>query len=244
MTAYEENARQGLRNWQIQMGRKPTISNRIANNIQHKINGFIPEKVHTAITVAIKNMVKAVLTGSEFISSDPLDLGSLEERESHVYKRINTYKKVAAASGFGIGAGGLLLSLADLPVLLSIKMKMLFDIAGLYGYDVTDYHERLYILHIFQVAFSSREAGLLSYELLLHWEHHRLNLPAHINDFDWRTFQQEYRDYIDLAKLLQLIPGIGAVVGAYANHQLVEKLGETAINAYRMRLFDTKLINE
>ncbi len=29
--------------------------------------------------------------------------------------------------------------------------------------------------------------------------------------FDWRTFQQEYRDYIDLAKMAQLVPGTSSV---------------------------------
>jgi hypothetical protein len=34
------------------------------------------------------------------------------------------------------------------------------------------------------------------------------------------------------------MPGIGAVVGAYANHRLTEKLGRSAMNAYRMRLLN------
>jgi hypothetical protein len=62
-----------------------------------------------------------------------------------------------------------------------------------------------------------------------------------MNSFDWRTFQQEYRDYIDLAKLMQLVPGIGAVVGAVANFRLMDKLGETAVNAYRMRVLKDKV---
>jgi len=60
-----------------------------------------------------------------------------------------------------------------------------------------------------------------------------------MQEFDWRNFQQEYRDYIDLAKLLQLVPGIGAVVGAYVNHKLTEKLGEFAMQAYRMRVMNS-----
>jgi hypothetical protein len=68
------------------------------------------------------------------------------------------------------------------------------------------------------------------------WEEFKNELPASIDDFDWRTFQQEYRDYIDIAKLLQLIPGIGAAVGAYVNHRLTEKLGHNAMQAYRMRV--------
>ena len=65
----------------------------------------------------------------------------------------------------------------------------------------------------------------------------RLELPDDINPFDWRNFQQEYRDYIDLAKMAQLIPLIGAPVGLIVNYRLLKKLGTTAINAYRMRLF-------
>lgn len=53
---------------------------------------------------------------------------------------------------------------------------------------------------------------------------------------DWYVFQQEYRDHIDLIKLFQMIPGFGAIVGAYANHNILNTLGETAINAYRMRV--------
>lgn len=58
------------------------------------------------------------------------------------------------------------------------------------------------------------------------------------DNFDWKTFQQEYRDYIDIAKMLQMVPEIGAVVGAYANYKLMDKLGNTAMNAYRLRLLD------
>ena len=67
------------------------------------------------------------------------------------------------------------------------------------------------------------------------WEHFQKNLPEDIHEFDWRTFQQEYRDYIDLAKMAQLVPVIGAPVGAIVNYRLINKLGKTAMNAYRMR---------
>jgi hypothetical protein len=61
-------------------------------------------------------------------------------------------------------------------------------------------------------------------------------LPDNLDAFDWRRFQQEYRDYIDLAKMAQMIPLVGAPVGLIVNHRLLRKLGETAMNAYRMRM--------
>ena len=136
------------------------------------------------------------------------------------------------------GAGGILLGLADFPILIGIKIKLLFDIASLYGFDVADYKERVYILHIFELAFSSHEHRRNVYLKMTNWNEKSKNLPADINQFDWRSFQQEYRDYIDLAKMAQLIPVIGAPVGFVVNNRLIKKLGVTAMNAYRMRLIN------
>jgi hypothetical protein len=160
--------------------------------------------------------------------------------EETVKKRIEFYRTTAAAEGGVTGAGGILLGLADFPILLSLKIKMLFDIAALYGFDVSDYKERWYILHIFQLAFSSQQHRRKVYQQIENWEEESKELPNDIHAFDWRSFQQEYRDYIDLAKMAQLIPGIGAVVGVVVNYRLINKLGESAMNGYRMRLFSDR----
>jgi len=236
MQTYEEKVKEELKVWQKRMSRKPSLANRLTKGLQGRVNNLVPEKLHRLVTEAIKNMTKAVLFGSEFITKEPLMTASLEQREDIVREKLNFYKKAAVISGAGIGTGGILLSLADLPVLLSLKMKFLFDTASTYGFNVKDYKERLYILNIFQLAFSSQERSAELYQEILDWNNLVQELPSDINLFDWRTFQQEYRDYIDLVKLLQLVPGIGAVVGAYANYQLMDKLGETAVNAYRLRL--------
>jgi hypothetical protein len=237
MNIYEENALGELINWQREVSKKPSIVNRMTKGIQRKTNSLIPEKAHKIITETIKNMARAVLVGSEYITRQPLIRTSLEEREKQVIEKLNFYRKAAVVEGAGTGAGGILLGLADFPLLLSIKMKFLFDVASLYGCDVKDYRERLYILYVFQLAFSSRQRQVDLYYQMSNWDNYVSSLPMDMNDFDWRTFQQEYRDYIDLAKLMQLVPGIGAVVGAYANYKLLDKLGDTAINAYRMRVF-------
>jgi hypothetical protein len=67
-------------------------------------------------------------------------------------------------------------------------------------------------------------------------ERYSKTLPADIEQFDWRTFQQEYRDYIDLVKMVQLVPVIGAPVGIIANYRLIKKSGVTDVNACRMRV--------
>jgi hypothetical protein len=233
--SYEYQVQTELQTWQAKMSRSPSLGDALSKAVQTKMNRLIPEKVHRAITEAIKGMVRGVLFGAQYTAPKRVPFTSLKTTEEAVGRRIKYYKNAAAAEGGFTGAGGILLSLADFPILLGMKLKLLFDIAALYGYDVSDYKERLYILHIFQLAFSSQKHRRHIYFEMLDWDVKKHRLPDDVHLFDWRLFQQEYRDYIDLAKLAQLIPGIGAVVGYVVNYRLVKKLGETAMNAYRMR---------
>ena len=237
MATYEDTARVELQRWQQDMLREPALWDRATRSLQAKVNSYIPERVHEAVTTVIRQMTRAVLTGSHYTAPAPLQDGTLAEREARVLQKIEAYRKTAAAEGGITGAGGILLGLADFPLLLGIKFKLLFDIATLFGHSGEDYRERLYILHIFQLAFSSREHRRKTYLAVEYWEKTSDALPPSLDDFDWRTFQQQYRDYIDLAKLAQLVPVIGAPVGAVVNYRLIDRLGQTAINAYRMRWF-------
>lgn len=236
MVSYNAQALTELKSWQKKMMHKPSLVNHLSKKIQTKINSYIPEKAHKAITSAVKQMVRAVLFGAGITTSKPNKTDSLEVKEARVSERIKIYKTTAAAEGGVTGAGGILLGLADFPLLLGIKIKLLFDIAAIYGFDIKDYKERIYILYIMQLAFSSQEERRNVYMKIIDWNEHAKQLPDDINEYDWRTFQQEYRDYLDIAKMAQLIPVIGAPVGIVVNYRLITRLGKTAINAYRMRL--------
>jgi hypothetical protein len=234
---YERAALVELQTWREQMLRGPGLLNRAAQSLQRRVNSYIPERVHVAVTAVIRQMTQAVIEGSNYSAGPPLRDGDLETRERLVLSKIDVYRKTAAIEGGVTGAGGFFMGLADFPLLIGIKLKLLFDIAGLYGYSAAEYQERLYLLSVFQLAFSSAEHRRDVYMQLADWERRRELLPPTIDGFDWRTFQQQYRDYIDLAKLAQLVPVIGAPVGLVVNHRLVQRLGRTAMNAYRMRWF-------
>lgn len=233
---YEKIAMAEMALWQDKVQRHPSLFSRMSAKVQARINRIIPQKVHKAITVTIKQMVRAVLTGAKIVTQQPKEDLTLEQREILVKERIEFYKKAAAAEGGITGAGGLLAGLADFPLLLAIKLKLLFEIASLYGYSVNNFKERLYILHIFQLAFSSQRRKAEVYSQMVDWEKKSADLPDDIHQFDWQTFQQEYRDYLDLAKMAQLIPVIGAPVGFIVNYRLINLLGITAMNAYRLRM--------
>lgn len=235
MNQYTEKVHEEMFQWRKKLMKKSTILNRVSKKAQVKINEFIPEKAHQIITESIKKMVQATLVGSEYTTKiKNTEANTLEDREKQLIEKLNVYKRTAAVEGAGTGAGGFMLALADFPLLLTIKMKFLFETASIYGFDTKEYEERLFILYVFQLAFSSDDRRKETFEIIDHWNVKKNELV----DVDWRVFQQEYRDYIDFVKILQLVPGIGAVVGAYANYNLLDHLGETAKNCYRLRLSD------
>ena len=240
MNDYMIDAKVEHKLWKRNMKKKISLVSKLTSKAQEKFNNILPKKYHEILTNSVKAMIKSVLFGYKYITKKPFKNISIEAREKLVYSKINFYKKTAMAEGFATGAGGFILGLADFPLLLSIKVKLVYDIAAIYGFDVMDYKERLYILYIIQLAFSSESYSKNLFNKMENWEDYSNNLPGNINDFDWQSFQQEYRDYLDLAKLLQLMPGIGAVVGFYVNGKLLDKLGEVAINSYRMRLEEFK----
>ncbi|MCF1750289.1 EcsC family protein [Mariniradius sediminis] len=234
---YEEKAMAEMSAWLAQNKQKPAFLSRLTKITQSGINELIPEKVHQVVTYAIEKMVKGVLLGTKFITPAPLQGLNLQQREAKVEKIIRIYQNTASVEGAVTGAGGILLGLADFPAFLTIKMKMLFEIAAAYGYDVRKFEERLYILYVFKITFSSQHSRNRTIGIIENWDEYVAGLPPETSDFDWRDFQLEYRDYLDLAKLVQLIPIIGAPVGAVANYKLSAKLGHIAKQCYRMRHF-------
>jgi EcsC protein family len=232
MVDYTKKVQDELLLWKQKMTRRTGMISRFSKGAQTKVNGLIPEKVHHVMTESIKNMVKATLLGSNLTTKRQQAIGlSLYERDELFKSKLSAFRKTAVIEGVGTGAGGIMLGLADFPLLLSIKIKFLFEAASVYGYDPNEYEERLFILHVFKLAFSSEEKRKETLDIIENWEQQK----HWIADMDWQEFQQEYRDYIDLVKMFQLIPGFGAIVGAFANYNLLDQLGETAMNCYRLR---------
>lgn len=227
--------REELESWKRKFNKKSSVFQRVSKQAQKKVNQYIPEKAHRLITESIKKMVEVTLKGNDWVKlSKVAALPSLQQREERMKERLEFHRKAAVIEGAGTGAGGIFLGLADFPLLLSIKMKFLSECSALHGYDVKEYEERLFLLYVFQLAFSSDVHKKETLKVIENWSEEKEKLK----ELDWRSFQQEYRDYIDFVKMLQLVPGVGAVVGAYANYQLLDQLGEVAKFAYRIRYFN------
>lgn len=231
MNLYAQQIDRELTQWRQEMVKSAGMVERATAGVQKKTQKLIPRKAQDAITTAIETMTRTMLYGSGLLTiKDDTSGLSLAERDYLVLRTFQKYKTTAVVQGASFGAGGLLLGLADLPALMSIKIKFMFDCAKLYGYSPETEDERLYLLYVFQLAFSSREHRLEVFDKLAVWD------CCEHPPVDWETFQTEYRDYLDLAKLLQLLPVVGSVAGGTANHKLMHRLLENVMNCYRMRI--------
>jgi len=234
MVVDEATVRAGVEAWRAKLLKPQGLWDRATRGTQERINRIIPERVHTVITTGVEAMTKGILFGSDILKTRPMADGSLAARELRARAMIKTWRTTASVEGGVAGAGGFLLAAADFPALMAIKVRMLGDVVGAYGWSGDTVRERLFLLQIFHLAFASakRRPGALAD--LEQWIA-RIDQPEVLTGYDWRRFQIEYRDYIDLAKMAQLIPVVGAPIGAVVNWRLVDRLGETAMMACRMR---------
>lgn len=238
MNLYQKHVHDELNKWHQDILKGEGIFSKASKGIQSQTQKLIPRKVQDTITVTIEKMTQTIMFGSGILSiNGETDDLSLAERDYLVLDRFQGYKKAALVQGVGLGAGGVILGLADLPTLVGIKIKFLFDSAKIYGFDTQDKDERLFILYVFQLAFSSQKHRLEVFHTLENWD---INPRRPIN---WEKFQIEYRDYIDLAKLLQLLPVVGSIAGGTANNKLMNRLKVNTMNCYRMRILQKRWSN-
>ena len=233
---YYETVQKELSAWEKQIRKDPGLGKRLSKKVQAKVHSVTPLKVQDLITASIKTMIETVLGSSRLLTKTKINRDpTLAESDFLVERAYQSYHKAAVAQGIGFGLGGFLVNLADMPALLTVQVKFLFDCCKLYGFDPDIKIERLFILHVFQLAYSSSRRGAEILPLIKDWDAQAQTLEA-----DWEKLQMEYRDYMDIAKLMQLLPVVGAVAGGAANHNLMNRLKQTAMNAYRLRIITKK----
>lgn len=239
MMSYEQKIQDEITQWEHKMFKKPGMLEKTSKTIGARINHLLPQKVHNIITTTIRTIIHTALFGAEYTPKRSINQNKeLEQIDKEAKDLFALYQKIAVAEGAGTGAGGIMFSMVDFPALIAIKMKFLFELAHVYGYSTRDFSERVFILKVFQLTYAGSDNRAKLLQSIKNWnleKTHWLSDTEYYRNLDWETFQVEYRDAIDFRKMLQMIPGIGAVAGAWANYTIVEELSEFAMNAYRIR---------
>ncbi|MFB4211989.1 EcsC family protein [Shouchella sp. JSM 1781072] len=196
-------------------------------------NTKMPKVYHQIATQCVKITAEAIIYGinkNNQLLKKKVDSYTLEEADKKASDVFRFYRRMALAEGIGTGAGGFIAGAMDFPLLLSLKLKALFDSAHAYGFSTKTIHDRMFILLLFQFNYGDREERL---KVLAQIEAYVQG--EDIQQTDWEKFQLQYRDTIDLPKTLQLFPVVGAFFGGTANYYLLTKLEENTIQICRLR---------
>lgn len=239
MNPYQQMIYKEVTDWEQEQS-EDWFFNRWSRSFQKKIDSLIPAIVHEKLAKAVEATIKSIANGVSLISQNKELLQkdiTFEEREEKAQETIKLYKRIAMVEGAGTGAGGFVLSAIDFPALIAIKFKLLQELANIYGHNIQHFEERMFIIKIFQLAFSGDISRKKIYEELKYWgeKKQEISTSTYEDIMAWREFYAEYRESIEFRKLLQFIPGLGAIVGAWANQSILDDVANTAVQVYRMR---------
>jgi hypothetical protein len=239
MTLYELEVQKDLARFKKKIDAKSNIFTKISQGAQEQFRKLVPKKLQDAVTAAFEKFITIFIAGTEMFGFKENTEGmTLSERDYLVLKEFEKYSKKAVFEGAATGAAGFFVGLADLPALLGIKIAFLARASKLYGYNPDSPSERLFILYVFQLAFSGTKHQQYCYETIQNWDNES------VHELDWERLQVEYRDYLDIAKMLQMVPYIGSSIGAIANEKLMKQLLDCTMNSYRMRLLRREYDNK
>lgn len=149
--------------------------------------------------------------------------------------------RFAAVQGATTGVGGLFTLVIDIPLLLGQSLKVLQEMAVVYGYQPKEQAERVFIVKCLQFTSSDLVGKRAILEELAAYggEAGRKQMIAQL--VGWREVMLTYRDNFGWKKLLQLIPIAGILFGAYINRKTVEEVAETGRMLYRKRRISERL---
>jgi hypothetical protein len=157
---------------------------------------------------------------------------------------ISTNKIYGAIEGGVTGSGGLFSMALDIPAIMAINFRMVFQIANSFGYSTDSEMEKLYILNIFSIADEGHVGKMMV------WGELQKIAKSVAQKRVWSEIERNYLALaiknvaevlgvrLTKAKLGEMVPIIGLFVGAGINYKFTQSNGIAALMAYRQRRLD------
>lgn len=217
------------------------------------IDKWTPEFIQKKIGTLLDELSQYIQTGGRYLSSvskvpnyyPNLDVLTLEDvttlpivtMDNAAEKITDNRKKLATFQGASTGVGGLFTLTIDIPLLLSLQLKTLQDIAICYGYDPSDKEERLFVVKCLQFISSDIVGKQAILAQLSQFDHpddaSKREVLSELQG--WREVVFSFRDQFGWKKLFQMIPIAGLVFGAFINRSAVNDIAEAGRMLYRKR---------
>lgn len=154
-----------------------------------------------------------------------------------VGKLTKSRKTIATLQGASTGIGGLFTLGIDIPLLLSMQIKILQDIAICYGYNPNEKKERIFIIKCLQYVSADVMGKNTILDQLSHFDDNseKVQREVVLEMQGWKEVVFAYRDAFGWKKLFQMVPVFGIVFGAFSNRSMIHDIAETGEMFYRKR---------
>jgi len=262
MSDYIKIVKNEILKWE---GEGPGFLSQVGSWVLWPIEKTAETVVPQGIQDGIGQAVESALNGLSIAANYTIDQNKIKARVSADFSHINDEIKArdeaakhywnyhlsyASLEGGTLGAGGLTTLVLDIPALFSLSLRLIQEIAVCYGYDIDTEEEKEYIMQILRVGSTCDVKAKMEFiicmkqieELLIKvtWkkmsaslvkqEISKLSLLAAL-----RTFAKSLGIQITKRKALQMIPMVGAIVGASFNYAFMNDVGKAAHMSYRRR---------
>ncbi len=227
-----------------------------------KIQDKIPDKLIDTLNAAFYKGFQLVFEkGSTYIektyNKDKIELEhdinnyALDKRmNKRHFKRLDHYSKQTKLinSSFSVVEGSVLgilgIGIPDIPLLLSVLVKTIYEIALSYGYCYEREEEKAYLLLLINAAISRGELQKdLDQKLELLSDKLDRNIESVVDiDSQMKETSKALSDSLLTAKFIQGIPIVG-VVGGAVNYSIVNRVARYARLKYKKRYLLKKLVN-
>ncbi|TCP29230.1 EcsC family protein [Scopulibacillus darangshiensis] len=176
--------------------------------------------------------------GSERIRQLPL--AEMDDAARRLTHNRATFARIQGAT---TGVGGAFTLAADIPILLGTSLKVLQEMALIYGYDPRNQSERIFIIKCLQFAYAEAAGKKAVLKEIRHFRSldHDEQMMSQFQG--WREVFNTYRDHIGWKKLLQVIPIAGMIIGSFLNKGMIENVAETGQMFYKKRRIEERLKN-
>jgi hypothetical protein len=260
---YLELAKAEVKNWeQEKPGFLNQVADFVLWPAEKAAEALIPDGIQDAVAAAIQTCLSALATQTaRTFDADAIRAAVAKGKPAKTSKELqaadgrakqswNWHIGFAIAEGAATGAAGFAGLAADVPALFTILLREIQEIGTCYGYDVTEKNEKEYSLHILRTGFASNAKlkmefviSLKEFEQILirvTWKKMSQSLAA--KQISKQSLLAAIRQYaknlgyqLTKRKALQMVPVIGAIVGASLNGTLANDIGKAAYMSYRRR---------
>lgn len=172
---------------------------------------------------------------------------SLEELDPLARSHFTSNMILAAVEGGGTGLGGLVLIAADIPLLFTINLRMIQQIAACYGFVLSGPAYRPLVLSVFNVAATGgreskssavREVSVAAAAFANELEY-KGRVRGSFKDQNRHVPREIVKNLLG-RKLAQAIPIAGAAVGAGVNYWFTQETANAAYMLFRALYIERK----